>query len=61
MLQLEHERAQKKISDTENKTQQLEKLKFQNDQKYVRDYLERERKKEMEKTMNGVPFAQQRK
>ena len=35
MLQLEHDRAQKKIDETTNKAVKLEQLKVQNDQKYI--------------------------
>ena len=35
MLQMEHEKAQKKIEDTSHKVTQLEQLKVRNDQKFL--------------------------
>lgn len=43
MLQMEHERAQKKINETSNKTENLEKLKQKNDKEYMLKLAERER------------------
>jgi hypothetical protein len=39
---MEHERAQKKISETYNKAETLEKLKEQNNQKFIKQQQDKE-------------------
>lgn len=54
MLQLEHDRAQKKINETTSKAVQLEKLKVQNDQKYIQMLQHQQYMKMMQRmTANG--------
>lgn len=55
---MEHERAQKKINETANKTENLEKLKQKNDQEYMLKLAERERQ-EREK-VDQISFLNQR-
>ena len=58
MLQNEHDRAQKKITQTTQKTVQLEKLKKQNDQKVIRELIRKQEIEQNDKiTGNGVPYA----
>ena len=54
MLQLEHDRAQKKIDETTSKAVKLEQLKTQNDQKYIQMLQHQQYMKMMQKmTANG--------
>ena len=41
---MEHERAQKKINETQNKAETLERLKHENNQKFLRQLKEQELK-----------------
>lgn len=62
MLQMEHERAQKKINETAKKAERLEDLKRRNDQKYLQEQAAREKMKQ-EKLLapNGDSFQAVRK
>jgi hypothetical protein len=52
MLQAEHEKAQKKIHETTEKADQLEKLKRDNDRAYLTSIVEEERKRKGVQTGN---------
>ena len=44
MLQMEHERAQKKITETYVKAENLERLKEQNNEKFLKQLQEKEKR-----------------
>lgn len=61
MLQLEHEKAQKKIDETAKRAEKFEQLKIQNNQKYLQDLAEREKRAhDAVRTSSGVPYAEVR-
>lgn len=56
---MEHERAQKKIEETAKKAEDLEKLKEANNQKFLEEIQEKEKKmKEQVQTAEGVPYVE---
>ena len=58
MLQMEHERAQKKINETQNKAETLERLKHENNQKFLRQLKEQEiREAQRNQAKSGETFA----
>ena len=58
MLQTENDRAHKKINETSKKAEMLEKLKEENDKKYIdRINLQQRRQQERLKDPNGLTFA----
>ena len=62
MLQMEHDRAQKKIQETYTKAENLERLKEQNNQRFLLKIQEKERREQAQKiTENGKTFAEVRK
>lgn len=55
---MEHERAQKKINETQNKAETLERLKHENNQKFLRQLKEQELKEQQRSVAkNGETFA----
>ena len=58
---MEHDRAHKKINETSRKADMLEKLKAENDAKFI-SQLEAKERREREKmqTANGMTFAEVR-
>lgn len=58
---MEHERAQKKITETYNKAENLEKLKEQNNQKFIKNVQEKEKRDNAKKIAeNGKTYAEVR-
>lgn len=59
MLQLEHQRATKKINETTTKANQLEKLKKENDERYMKQLLDQKRKSMNDKrNTSGINFSE---
>ena len=62
MLQMEHERAQKKITETYTKAENLERLKEQNNMKYMKNLeAKQKREAELKRADNGKTYAEVRK
>ena len=58
---MEHQRAQKKINETYSKAETLERLKHENNQKYMRQMKEQEVKEaQRNQAKNGETFADMR-
>ena len=60
MLQQEHEKAQKKITETAKKTSELQLLKAKNDERYIRLVGEKSRKDAEDRQKNIVYYEQQK-